>query len=74
MRTIVDIPEKQLAFLDAMCAQEQISRAEAVRRAVELLLAQQIKSDTIQEVFGMWKYREDVDGVTYQRALRDEWS
>lgn len=72
MRTIVDIPEKQLAFLDALCAQEAISRAEAVRRAVDLLLAQQPKCET-HDAFGMWKDREDMKNDDFLRQLREEW-
>jgi metal-responsive CopG/Arc/MetJ family transcriptional regulator len=34
MRTIVDLPDEQLAALDAYTKSEGISRAEAVRRAV----------------------------------------
>ncbi len=38
MCIIIEISEKQLAFLDALCVRRHISRAEAVRRAVKLLL------------------------------------
>jgi hypothetical protein len=70
MRTIVDIPTEQLQQLAELCRREELSRAEAVRRAIALLLdAQPSPSDN---AFGLWRDRE-LDGVRYQRALRDEW-
>ncbi len=38
MRTIIDLPEPQLGALDRLCEAQKISRAEAVRRAVDCLL------------------------------------
>ena len=73
MRTIIELPGEQLEALDAICAREKISRAEAIRRAVELLL----KSKTgpgAKAAFGLWRDRE-IDGVEYQRRMRStEWS
>ena len=70
MRTIVDIPSEQLQQLTELCRREDLSRAEAVRRAIALLLEKQ--SGQPDSAFGLWKGR-GTDGVTYQRALRDEW-
>lgn len=70
MRTIVDIPPEQLQQLAELCRREDLSRAEAVRRAIALLLAQQPRQP--DAAFGLWKGR-GVDGVDYQRALRREW-
>jgi len=38
MRTIVDIPDEQLGALARLCEKQEISRAEAVRRAVDRLI------------------------------------
>jgi hypothetical protein len=70
MRTIVDIPDDQLRGLTELCRREELSRAEAVRRAIALLLANQAQQP--EDVFGLWKGRE-ADGVSYQQALRGEW-
>ena len=51
-RTIVDIPEAQLAEIDRFCRTLGISRAEAVRRALEAYLARSI--DVREEGFGLW--------------------
>ena len=76
MRTIVDIPEEQLKPLDALCKQEGISRAEAIREAVGKLLAEKRvpEDSSVDAFFGIWKDREDMrDGLDYQLKLRAEW-
>lgn len=78
MRTIVDIPESQLAPLDAIASKEKVSRAELVRRAVAMLLESMTKEtpqkSSCDDAFGLWKDREDIiDGVEYQRKIRAEW-
>lgn len=77
MRTIIELTDEQIEGLRRLCEREGISRAEAVRRGVELLLRE--KDARIEErraaldaAFGMWKDR-DIDGVEYQRKLRAEW-
>jgi hypothetical protein len=70
MRTIIDIPTERLQQLDEFCGREELSRSEAVRRAIALFLEEHIHQD--DNAFGLWKGR-GTDGVTYQRALRDEW-
>ena len=71
MRTIVELPTEQLTALDALCARDGISRAEAVRRAVAEHLARE-RSARPDEAFGLWR-RRPVDGVAYQQRLRGEW-
>lgn len=51
-RTIVDIPSSQLAEIDALCERLRISRAEAVRRALEAYLER--LPDDHAEGFGLW--------------------
>lgn len=72
MRTIIDVPSDQLEALDAHCTREDISRAEAIRRAVARYL-EEIGTPDARRAFGLWRDRP-VDGVAYERALRDEWS
>ncbi len=71
MRTIVDLTEEQLKSLAALCAAKGISRAEAVRRAVTRLLAEEQRPDRAR-AFGAWK-RQASDGAGAVRRLRDEW-
>ncbi len=77
MRTIIDIPEDELARLAELCREEGISRAEAVRMAVRLLLAQKRTREeeferALAAAFGSWK-GHGIDGVEFQRQMRAEW-
>ena len=70
MRTLVDLPEGELEQLNVLSRTRKTSRAELIRQAVAGYLAQNRAG--LDESFGMWKGR-GVDGVEYQRRLRDEW-
>jgi hypothetical protein len=72
VRTIIDLPHEQLDALDAWCGREQISRAEAVRRAVAAHL-KQIRTAGPDPAFGLWRDRP-LDGLEYERRLRSEWA
>ena len=71
VRTIIDVPADQLERLDAYCRAEGISRAEAIRRAVDAHV--RAPRPNAPAAFGLWAGRR-IDGVTYERALRREWS
>jgi hypothetical protein len=70
MRTLVDIPERQLKALTAICEAEKVSRAEVVRQAIAAYLEK--KKPGGVDAFGLWKDRK-VDGLTYQEQVRSEW-
>ena len=71
MRTIVDLPDAQIAALAAVCDREGISRAEAVRRAVELFLVDQGAGPNADsgDAFGSWRGRVG-DALAYEDELR----
>jgi len=72
MRTIVDLPDEQLDALAALCAREKISRAEAVRRAVDHLLKE--TTPHRKDVgFGVWKHRR-ISSRKFVDKIRSEWS
>ena len=72
MRTIVDLPEPQIAALGEICRERGLSRAEAVRQAVEAFLKDQLTAKT--SAFGLWARQQPAeDGLAYQQRLRDEW-
>lgn len=71
VRTIIDLRDDQLAELDAITAEERISRAEALRRAVDVYLRER-KRDAARKAFGSWRHKK-LDGVEYTRAIREEW-
>jgi metal-responsive CopG/Arc/MetJ family transcriptional regulator len=70
MRTLVDIPEKELEGLNALSRSRNVSRAELIRQAVSGFLAENRAG--VEESFGIWK-RRGVDGLKYQERLRGEW-
>jgi hypothetical protein len=71
MRTIVDLTDDQVKSLAALCAAKGISLAEAVRRAVARLLAEEQRPDRAR-AFGAWR-RDKSDRAATVRRLRDEW-
>ena len=75
MRTIIDFADSQARRLDAWAKAEKISRAEAVRRAVNQMLERATPSRGTG--FGLWAQGANLpperDGLALQRAMRDEW-
>jgi hypothetical protein len=71
MRTIIELPGEQIEALDALCRRDRISRAEAVRRAVALLVRSE-GGMASGAAFGVWRDRRE-DGLAYQRRIRSEW-
>ena len=70
MRFLADIPDDDIQWLDALAAEQGVSRAELVRRAVATYRAD-ISGDAIDNAFGIWRDRADIgDGLKYQRRLR----
>jgi hypothetical protein len=73
MRTIIDLPDRQIDALERISRSRKLSRAELIRQAVESYLKEHLPDR--DEAFGLWK-REGIreDGVAYQRRLRKEWN
>ena len=72
MRTIVDLPEPQIAALGELCRERGLSRAEAVRQAVDAFLKEQITGH--HSAFGLWtRHQVAEDGLAYQQRMREEW-
>jgi predicted transcriptional regulator len=70
MRTLIDLPERDLRALTELAASRGMSRAALMREAVEDYLARQrpLQKD---DAFGLWRSGED--GLAYQERLREEW-
>lgn len=71
MRTIIELPAAQVEALDAHCRREGISRAEAIRRAVDAHVRRERERGP-DPAFGVWADRA-IDGLTFERRLRREW-
>lgn len=76
MRTLVDIPEDDISWLDARARAEGKSRTAVVREAVASFRAGSTKpvdKSWIARGAGYWKHRTDIgDAVEYQRAIRHD--
>jgi metal-responsive CopG/Arc/MetJ family transcriptional regulator len=73
MRTLIDIPEEDIAGLDALAQRHKRSRAAEVREAVRAYLRGRSRNDWIARGYGYWKNRDDIgDAVEYQRAIRED--
>jgi hypothetical protein len=71
MRTIVDLNRNQLDALADVCRRKHISRAEAIRRAVDALLQNEL-APSPDLGFGAWEARKE-DSVEIIEKLRSEW-
>lgn len=71
MRALVDLPEADIRSLDALAKAKSTSRAKLIREAIVVYLSAS-SVDPIDASFGAWR-DEPIDGVAFQRALRDEW-
>jgi len=72
MRTIIDLPDSQLAALRELELRRKVSRAELIRQAVAQYVERHAES---VDAFGAWKSpkRRHVDGLALQKKLRGEW-
>jgi predicted transcriptional regulator len=72
MRILIDIPDDDVAKLDALARRNNGSRSAEVREAVRLYLRGRAGGDWIERGRGYWKDRADIgDAVDYQRAIRE---
>ena len=69
MRMTISLSDEQAERLKALCRDEGISRAEAVRRAVDRYLEAQRRPE---DAFGTWRER-GIEGLAHERRLRKEW-
>jgi predicted transcriptional regulator len=70
MRTIIELPDDQVAALSELCEAEKISRAEAIRRALAEMLSRK-QATNREQAFGAWAQRGD--SRKYVEGLREEW-
>jgi metal-responsive CopG/Arc/MetJ family transcriptional regulator len=71
MRTLIDLPESQVAALDELSKAEKKSRAALIRQAIDDYLNKR-RSGGQEKAFGLWGNRK-IDGMAYQRRMRREW-
>lgn len=76
MRVVIDFTDEQTSVLKRVTDRDNISRNEAVRRAVEQCYGTSSSAMTREQLFnrmiGLWREREiDADG--FVNAIRGEW-
>ena len=73
-RILADLPDEDIAKLDALAVKTKRSRAAAIRDAVKMYLVQNADNkDWIERGYGYWAGRTDIgDAVEYQRAMRED--
>jgi metal-responsive CopG/Arc/MetJ family transcriptional regulator len=70
---LIELPDSQLERLSVLCRREKISRAEAIRRAVDKLLDEQKPMENAMAgAFGIWKDRAG-QVRELREQLRGEW-
>jgi predicted transcriptional regulator len=74
MRILTEVPDEDIAKLDALASKAKRSRAAEIREAIKLHLIQNADNkDWIERGFGYWADRDDIgDGVEFQRAMRED--
>ena len=73
MRTIVDIPDIQVKALNQLSKKKRVSKAEIIRQALTNYLTQYLEiRKSFKDSFGLWKDK-NIDGIEYQKKLRNEW-
>lgn len=74
MRTLIDVSEQDMRWLDNRAVIEGKSRAAVVRDAVASY-RMVASGDGIAQAFGIWRDRTDIgDAVNWQRRVRAEWT
>jgi hypothetical protein len=81
MRTLIDIPQKQIDELATICLDRKLSRAEAVRQAIDAYI--RVNLPAREAAFGILRGSKvflpgdteplPADGLAYQERLRSEW-
>ncbi len=74
MRFLADIPDDDVKWLDELARQHGKSRAAVVRDAVSAFRHREDKAG-MEKYFGLWaRHGSTVDGLSYERELREEWA
>jgi metal-responsive CopG/Arc/MetJ family transcriptional regulator len=71
MRTLIDLPEQQVAALDELSKADKKPRAALIRQAVADYLVRR-KAARQEDAFGLWGNKK-LDGLAYQKRMRREW-
>lgn len=72
MRILADLPDEDIAWLDAYAAEQGKSRAAVIRDAISAYRSKH--RDWLEQGFGLWtRYGQGADGVEYEAEIRKAW-
>ncbi len=72
MRILADLPDEDIAWLDAYAAEQGKSRAAVIRDAVTAYRSKH--RDWLEQGFGLWtRYGQGADGAEYEAEIRKAW-
>ncbi|MCT4706375.1 ribbon-helix-helix domain-containing protein [Enterobacteriaceae bacterium H11S18] len=71
-RILLDLSDEVVSRLDELKKRRNLPRAELLREAVDQYLERQAQT-VLTHAFGLWGERK-IDGLEYERLLREEWS
>lgn len=70
MRTLVEIPDDDIRWLDRLAEERGVSRTALVREAVAQMRAGASRK-AVDDFFGLWRDRADIgEGLSFQRRIR----
>ncbi|MFM5931490.1 MAG: ribbon-helix-helix domain-containing protein [Novosphingobium sp.] len=72
MRILADLPDEDIAWLDAHAAEQGKSRAAVIRDAVTAYRSRH--RDWLEHGFGLWtRYGQGADGAEFEAEIRKAW-
>lgn len=72
MRILADLPDEDIAWLDAHAAEQGKSRAAVIRDAITAYRSRH--RDWLEQGFGLWtRYGQGADGAEYEAEIRKAW-
>ena len=70
-KILIDLPQDDVSALDDIAQKKKVSRAEIIRRAIEIAIQTESASG-FKQAFGAWNHKK-LQGVSFQRKMRKEW-
>jgi len=70
---LLRLSSKQMDALDFFVSTEKRTRTDVIRDAIESYINRNKENEKAVNVFGLWKEKDNIDGMEYQERMRSEW-
>jgi len=70
---LLRLSSRQMDALDFFVSTEKRTRTDVIRDAIESYINRKKENEKAVNVFGLWKKRNNIDGMEYQERMRSEW-